>query len=475
MVKTLAGGVMAVAATVLCACAIAPASSISPLTTAAALDRRSLDDPGLAAFLAGVGAPRSPGPAWDLDALTLAAVYFHPDLDIAYARLAVADAGVTTARQLPNPTLDFTPQFNTTTTTPSPWTVGPAISLLIETFGKRGYRIEQSKSVVESARADVDTAAWQVRGRVRTALIDLWVATERSDLTARRLEDQSHLVTQLEHRLAVGDASALDVSRERSNRDQLAIAVRDAETATNAAKADLAAAIGIPARALDRQEIDLDGVRRAAVAPPSVGLQTSELRRQALTTRSDVRAALASYAAADAGLRLQLARRYPNVTLGASYSYDQGDNKYGLSLAAIELPIFNQNQGPIAEAAAHRKEAAATFLGVQAKVIGAMDSASAADRGSVAGLAAADALVTEQAKRQSRSAETFSAGQIDRPALLAGQLELDAARILRLDAATARLRALGQLEDALQQPVLSKGFAFATTRPPARPELDPTR
>ena len=462
-------------ATLLNACATPRPAAMSPVATAAALESRSLQDPHLSALLAVMMPGRSPQAVWDLEALSYAAVYYHPDLDVAYARLAIADAGVTTARQLPNPTLDLTPQFNTTTTTPSPWTVGPAINLLIETFGKRGYRIEQSKAAADSARDDLETAAWQVRGRVRAALIDLWVANERGGLTAKRLADQSHLVTLLEHRQAVGEASALDVSRERSSRDQLAIVERDAETATAAAKADLAAAIGVPVRALDGARLDLEEFGRAAIATPSVGLRAPELRRRALTTRSDVRAALATYAAADAGLRLQLARRYPNVTLGASYIYDQGDNKYGLSLAAIELPIFNRNQGPIAEAAARRKEAAATFLAIQAKVIGALDSAAAAESGSGAGLTAAETLVAEQAKRQARKTDTFSAGQIDRPALLAGQLELGAARIQRLDAAAARLRALGQLEDALQQPMLSRGFAFATARPPERPELDTAR
>ena len=42
--------------------------------------------------------------------------------------LAAARAGVTAARQIPNPSLDFGITYNGTTTVPSPWTVGPKIS-----------------------------------------------------------------------------------------------------------------------------------------------------------------------------------------------------------------------------------------------------------------------------------------------------------------------------------------------------------
>ena len=60
---------------------IAP-HSIAPADTAAALEKRSLDDPRVRAFLDQHGAP---GETWDLQHLTVAALYFHPDLDVARA------------------------------------------------------------------------------------------------------------------------------------------------------------------------------------------------------------------------------------------------------------------------------------------------------------------------------------------------------------------------------------------------------
>jgi outer membrane protein TolC len=80
------------------------------------------------------------------------------------------------------------------------------------------------------------------------------------------------------------------------------------------------------------------------------------LRRRALTGRSDVQGLLAEYRAAESAVRLEVAKQYPNLLLGPGYTFDTGNQAYELTLAAAaELPIFNQNQGPLAEAEARRR------------------------------------------------------------------------------------------------------------------------
>src|SRR5207244_5176387 len=126
--------------------------------------------------------------------------------------------------------------------------------------------------------------------------------------------------------------------------------------------------------------------------PLSDGVAGGELRRRALNGRSDVEAALAEYEAAQSALQLAVANQYPNVTLGPGYIYDIGVNKFSLS-PALDLPVFNQNQGQIGEALAKRQEAAAKFTALQAGSIGAIDSALAAYRAATHQLATAAALL----------------------------------------------------------------------------------
>ncbi len=74
-------------------CASYQPEPISPADNARALDGRALEDQRLHDFLAAEiddDAGRDPAQSWDLPTLTLAALYFHPEIAIARAKLAGA-------------------------------------------------------------------------------------------------------------------------------------------------------------------------------------------------------------------------------------------------------------------------------------------------------------------------------------------------------------------------------------------------
>jgi cobalt-zinc-cadmium efflux system outer membrane protein len=449
----------------LAACARYQSEPLSASANAAALEARSLDgNARLESFIRATLPGKVAGPIrWNLGSLTLAALYFHPDLDIARSKLATARAVVATARQRPNPTLNFGPLYNLSVPNPTPWTVGGVVGFVIETAGKREKRTAQAEALAEAARWDLATAGWQVRGRVRNALLALWSAERRLQLARQREQREAELVALLEQRLAAGQASALDLARERISRAQMDLAIRDLGRAQAEAQVQLASAIGVPARALDGITITFAEFDAAPSPPPAL----AALRRRALTGRSDVEASLAEYRAADAALRLQIANQYPNLAIGPAYNWGAIDttrisNQVGLPLN-FELPLFHQNQGPIAEAAARRRQAAAGFSAVQAQVIGQVDAAVAAWRAAARTLATADALQGDAERRAARVRESFRAGAVDRPTLVTAELERAVATASRFDAMAAERQALGRLEDALQQPLFGAALRPAVT------------
>ena len=170
----------------LAGCASYHAHPINPAATTKALNQRSLSDPRLLRFIA-IEQHRTDPPRWNLDTLTLVATYERPDMPLATAKLGVANAGEITAAELPNPTLSISPTYNTTTTTPSPWKVGPVITFLIQSFGARPARIAQATAQAEAARQALAVTAWDLRGQVRTALIASWSAQQATALSAKRL------------------------------------------------------------------------------------------------------------------------------------------------------------------------------------------------------------------------------------------------------------------------------------------------
>src|SRR5262249_24426116 len=143
---------------------------------------RSLAAPEVEAFARrNVPAPPAAWPprAWDLETLTLVAFCYHPDLDAARAEVRIADAGVVSAGERPDPTLEVSPAyaFNPELGA-SPYTLGFSLDVPIETAGKRGDRIARAERLGEAARVELARAAWQVRSRLRAALVEHLVAKD---------------------------------------------------------------------------------------------------------------------------------------------------------------------------------------------------------------------------------------------------------------------------------------------------------
>ena len=433
-----------------CGCASYEAKPIDPAETAVKLESRRLDDSGLHEFIDRSlkrTTPDWPLPEWNLEALTLAAFYYHPDLDVARAQWAVASAKDITAGQRANPNIGVTPGYNTSSDIPSPWIVSATLDIPFSTAGKRSARIAEAAQLSESVRFNVASVAWQVRGRVRQGLLDVYAAQE----SLRLLREQQGLADEnvrlLERQLDAGGISSFELTQARLERKDVRLAVLDAERASAESRIRLAGAIGVSVSALDGVSLSFDSFGDA-VADPSV----SDSRRRALSNRADVLAALSEYAASQAALQHEIANQYPDIALGPGYEYDQGDNKWSLGLS-FALPIVAHNRGGIAEARARREESAARFEALQARVLTEIDTALAGYRVALKSREEAESMVADVTEQQIRSRAMFAAGDISRSDLLGLELQLGAATIARFDAVIKARQAAGLLEDALQLPL----------------------
>ena len=442
---------------------------LAPAETAARLESRSLGEPALKGFLE-KNLHREltnwPAASWDFDMLTLAAFYYHPSLDVARGRWAVAEAVKITAGGRPNPTLNVTPGYNTTTLTPSPWIPLGFLDIPVETAGKRGYRIAQAVGLSESARLNIASVAWQARSGVRRSLVALHAAQGAEVLLREQQGLQAENLGLLERQHEAGAVSAFEVSQAGIAADNARLGLRDAERQSAEARLQLAEAIGVPASALAGVKFSFEGWGQLA-GEASV----TDARRQALLNRSDILSGLADYAAIEAGLQLEIAKQYPDVHLQPGYQFDQGDSKWSLGIT-VELPVLNQNQGPIAEAKARRAEAAARFNALQAGVLFEIDRAVAGYHAALQKRADADELLARSQKQEQRSRAMFEAGEISKGDLVALRLQLSAAKMARLDGLIKSQQALAQLEDALQSPLGLPASVWQTS--PRVPESHPT-
>ena len=423
------------------------AAPISPAASAAALDARSLSDPGLLAFLQEhlPGTPRS----WDPAALALTAIYYNPDLRVARATLRSAEASVIRGGARPNPILHVGPGYSSSPD--SPLFFESAFNLPIETAGKRGYRILQATRQAEAARLQLAEAGWRVAGRVRSTLLGVFLAERNLALLQQEHAIHSDLVRLTEAQVTAGELPSPVLASARVDLTNLIIQTRAAEGQLQQARADLAAALGVPNSALDGTQLSWPDFEH----PPSDQIiLAGNIQRTAVLNRLDLQRLLADYAASEAALRLEVAKQYPDIQLGPGYNFEEGNNDYILGLS-VTLPIFNRNQGPIAEAEAQREKVAAQFSALQFQVIGQSRSALTAYKTALAQLADADRLVAQQAERERLARRAFDLGETDKLKLTGVLLQTVTTAHARLDALSRTRAALDNLENAVQYPLES--------------------
>jgi len=421
---------------------------LSPAQTAASLRARSLQDPRLRMFIhAKMGHTLSAGPIrkWDLDTLTLAAFYFNPSMEVARAQSATAEAGKITAAQRPNPSLGVAPGGETSPE--SPWLFHFNLGIPIETAGKRGHREQLARDVANTAEIAVAQQGWKVRSQLRAALLDYIDARRNLKLLRSSLHTNEEVVHLLQTRLSTGEIARPELDAARADLSSASVQLRAAEGRVEETRAALAAAIGVPVAALNGLEFTWRGYD-----DPPKSFSEKEIQRDAVLNRMDIRAALANYAVAEASLQLEIAKQYPNVVIGPGYDFDEGNDLFSLAFNLV-LPVFNHNQGPVAEAMAKRKEMAARFVAVQANAIGASENALATYHASLQELRARRDFLKIQEERERATRRQQTLGAADRLAVETAVIQTLTAKDAEAQAVYRAQAALGALEDAVQRPL----------------------
>lgn len=436
---------------VLAGCAAYHARPLNPPQLENQYRSRSLDDPKLGSFVESNldGAASSwPPKTLDLRTLTLIGYYYSPDLEVARSQIAIAKANIRAAGARINPTLGLDTGHETDPSSPATYGVLPAFT--IETAGKRGYRILQAEKQAESAEIGLAEAGWALRSRIRTAFYDSVFATARRDLLQDEVAIRKEIVEIFEKRLAVGQAARpeLDIYRVDLITTQAALQFAVGDVAQT--RSLLANGVGVPLSALDGYSVESADLKSP---PAEEALPIRKIQRAGLLNRTDIRRSLADYAAADAALRLEVARQYPDLVLTPSYSFQEGFAFYMLNTSLQSLPLFHHNQAVVAVAEAQRAQAGDSFTALQALAIGQMEKALVQYRASWAEWRTASVQVSVQHDREQAARQALAAGQGDRLALATVRLQTVTAERAQLDALSRVYTAIGALEDAMQQPL----------------------
>lgn len=404
---------------------------------------------------------KPPGQVWTGADLLTAALVTNPQIAEARAKYLTALAGVRAAKAAPGPSLTLTAEYATETPR---WGYTGASNIPLDYGARRSTRIDTAQLQALQAYYDLGEAIWSVRTDLEKARIDADAARDEIVLASLSVAIRKDRAQRLERRVEAGqDARTVAIT---ANAD-LTAANRRLAAATgrrDAAAADLAKALGVSiavARTLPLSPIP-------DAAPSLADLPT--WRRDAAVSRRDVLRAVADYDIAEQALRLQVAMQYPAVSIGPTYFYDHGVQKYPVDIG-LALPPWDLNRNAIRQAEATRAAAGRSLELAQANVLAAVDGATTAfatawddlkrNREHDAPLAGQAAAV---AARSQRAGET---DKVDAQAAAAAAVD---AGLAVNDAQHAAASATADLEDALRRsfdPAETAVIGKAMTEQPA--------
>ncbi|HXU34305.1 MAG TPA: TolC family protein, partial [Thermoanaerobaculia bacterium] len=405
-------------------------------------------EPALAA--AGLAAPAPDGP-WDLDALTVAAWQFRGEVTGARASLDAARAGERVAAAKPPLSFSLTSELVTSALGGmSPWTIALAVSQMFESHGKRQIRTERAAAETALSAADLADALWKVRSDVRRALLDVELAQRESALAQAELALRADFLQWLRTQLTLGAASRPDLATAEAD---LARATGQAELARieiPAAENRLAAAVGLPPSGVENFRFttpDLD-----ALPAPFAEAEGAALRERAVLDRLDLHRALQAYAAAVVDLRSEVAKQFPDWTLGPGLTYDRGDRKLVLGVG-LTLPRTAAARAGIERARALVGAAGAQVETVQAQALAQTSGAIERYAAIRAALERAEAARAERAAAVKNAEHRRDLGAADRGDVLSAALAEIESRRAAFAIRRAAVEALSALEQGLEHPV----------------------
>jgi outer membrane protein TolC len=297
-------------------------------------------------------APQPLPPDLSLEEAVLWALQNNPELAATRQRHGIAAAGVVIARTYPfNPLLEQRVQGNN-----GPVSAGITNRVADET--KLFWEVElrgQGTFRKAEARAALSMTDWEIADqelilavRVLRAYRAVLFQQQKLQLLEETVRLNEQLLKQSEQLLKGGKLRAAEVILAKAEVTEARGGLGPGRRALVTAASDLRRALGV-------WDQPLSLVGSLDIGVPA--LQASELLPLALEKRADLHARQAAVEKAEATLRLTIANRYGNPTIGPAYAYDPTRINLIGGQINLSIPVFNTHQGEILQRRAEQTKA----------------------------------------------------------------------------------------------------------------------
>lgn len=300
----------------------------------------------------------------------------NKDLQAARYAVDIGRARLIQAGLLPNPRLDLSGRNDSAFKNEGEYSRSAAVSQQFPIAGRILRQKDVARVDVALAQAEVEEAERKLAGDVAANVYRLLVIDRQIQSRDKLIGIEEKLAKATRDRLKAAEVSELDVNTVQLDLQRLSQERALLLSQGQSLRVALNTLIGRPASAA----LSVDEPMPEAETLPS----REQLQAQAFRSRPDLRSALLGADRAQAEKALAKAQRWEDWSLGLGLEQDRlaiegappqgSDRALGLSLS-IPLPVFNRNQGLIAEAEASAGQAKARIDALRLGIAGEIASA----------------------------------------------------------------------------------------------------
>ncbi|KQT43290.1 MULTISPECIES: TolC family protein [unclassified Methylophilus] len=413
--------------------------------------------------------------SWDIDRLTLSALYFHPALKVAKSDYAVALAGITSAGLRPmvglNGQLSHSNQANGDI---NPWAYGLQVDIPFITANKRQINIDIAQYQADIAKIFISESAWMLRQQLSLDLITLAEQQALHSSLTKLQKSQADLLNAYQKRLDLGVAGKSDVLPIRLQHDQAAWQLQQLTLQIKQTQQKIMHDAGLTDQqnvSLNIAQLNISQILKARFDQPQTYQDAKTIQHYALTNRMDIQRGLAQYAKAESQLRLEMAKRYPDISLSPGILYEYGDRIWALGIGGM-LNLLNKSSDLWAYAEQVRQNEATRFYALQHHIIQLSEQTYLKYRDTANLLITMTQEYTQQSSRKQQLESQWRKGLIDKTEYLQTEIQFYAAQQRLVIQQANVLRALQEIENVMQKPLLlseqSMTFAIKTQEAPLK-------
>ena len=170
----------------------------------------------------------------------------------------------------------------------------------------------------------------------------------------------------------------------------------------------------------------------------------------------DLVARKVEFSVADAKLKHELSKQYPDISFGAEKEQEPGEKTKFLSLSiGFEIPLFDRNQQGIAEAESSRIQLSKQYQGDVQNILTDLERLKQSFNNTRLQIATLDELVTISSQRLEAGRQSLSAGSIGMTRFLDMQKEHDILLIGQVDKKREFWQTVFELETTIGIPLIS--------------------